>query len=222
LRTEPAGRNSPAGRYGFFLLGTFTNYRKNAMLSDNFMWIPEKGGTQIIGETSDVYFSTKNAFEVSKFAFKVTGAEAAEGQSGSKGKAKFGSFSIDKVVDTASVPLYKACTQATIFPSICLAVRKSGGSFLIYMEYIFRYNQIIGIDWDGGSGSERPKETITFSFKAMGLQYIPQLPDGREGRPQQWSWNVSDQGSATLTIAGIDPPPDFIAGSASSQMSKKS
>lgn len=192
------------------------------MLSDNFMWIPEKSGSQISGETQDSYFLTKNAFEVSKFSFKISGSETAEAQGGggSKGKAKFGAFTIDKVVDTASVPLYKACTQATIFPSICLAVRKSGGSFLIYMQYIFRYNQITGIDWDGGSGQERPTEKITFSFKAMGLQYIQQTATGREGKPQQWSWNTADQGGCTLTIAGIDPPPDFLAGSASVQAMK--
>jgi type VI protein secretion system component Hcp len=193
------------------------------MLSDNFMWIPQKGGTQVCGETTDLYFATKKAFEITKFTFKVEGADAAEGGGpNTKGKGKFGAFSIDKVVDAATVPLYKACTQATIFPSICLAIRKVGGDFLIYMEYIFRYNQITGIDWDGGAGSERPKETITFSFKAMGLQYVAQKPDGTPDRPQQWSWNVSDQGGGgTLVVAGIDPAPDFIDPAASAVAQSK-
>ena len=52
------------------------------MLSDNFMWIPEKSGSQISGETQDSYFLTKNAFEVSKFSFKISGSETAEGQGG--------------------------------------------------------------------------------------------------------------------------------------------
>ena len=113
------------------------------------------------------------------------------------------------------MPLYKACSQATVFPTIILAIRKSGGSNLIYLQYIFRYNQVTGITWSGGSGSERPKETMTFSFKAMGVQYIQQHSDGREGKPQQWSWNTSDQGGCTLEIAGIEPAPSFLTGSGS-------
>ena len=93
-----------------------------------------------------------------------------------------------------------------------LAVRKAGGSNLLYMQYIFRYNQITGVTWDGGAGSERPVESITFIFKAMGVQYIPQNPDGREGTKQTWSWNTADQGSATLEVDGIEKAPSFLSG----------
>ena len=184
------------------------------MLSDNFMWFPQDGGSQIQGETTDSYFSKKGAFELTNFKFDVTGDEATEakGSGASSGKAKFGQFVVTKVVDTASVQLYKACCQATIFPSIMLAVRKPGGSNLLYLQYIFRYNQVVGVDWSGGSGTERPTEEITFSFKAMGVQYIPQMPDGREGTKQQWSWNTANQGSPGLNISGIEGPPSFLSG----------
>lgn len=184
------------------------------MLSDNFMWFPQDGVSQVQGETSDVFFSQIGAFEVSNFKFEVKGDESTE-QKGAKnsGKAKFGNFTITKVVDTASVPLYKALCRATIYPSIMLAVRKAGGSHLLFMQYIFRYNQVLGVNWEGGSGQERPSESITFSFKAMGVQYIPQSSDGREGTKQTWSWNTSDQGSASLEVDGLDgPPPKFLTG----------
>ncbi|MEI9970653.1 MAG: hypothetical protein WDO73_00625 [Ignavibacteriota bacterium] len=71
---------------------------------------------------------------------------------------------------------------------------------------------MIGVDWSGGGGQERPTEQITFIFKAMGVQYIPQLPDGREGTKQQWSWNTSNQGSPGLNISGIEGPPSFLTG----------
>jgi type VI protein secretion system component Hcp len=184
------------------------------MISDNFMWFPQDSGSLIQGETNDAYFSKKGASELSHFSFSISGDEATEARSAgaASGKAKFGSFTVDKVVDTSSVPLYKACCQATIFPSIMLAVRKSGGSNLIYMQYIFRYNQVTGVTWSGGSGQERPTESITFIFKAMGVQYIPQGADGREGTKQQWSWNTSDQGTPTLDIKGIEGPPKFLSG----------
>jgi type VI protein secretion system component Hcp len=186
------------------------------MTGDNFMWFPEKSGSQIHGETTDDWFSKKKAFELINFSFNMTAAEATEGKGAagsSAGKAKFGAFTIDKAVDSASVPLYKACSMGTVFPTIMLAIRKVGGSPLLYLQYIFRYNQVTGITWNGGSGTERPKETLTFSFKAMGVQYIQQMADGREGNKQQWSWNTSDQGGCTLDIKGIEPAPNFLSGS---------
>jgi type VI protein secretion system component Hcp len=184
------------------------------MLSDNFMWFPQESGAQIVGETNDQYFAKKGAFEVTRFKFDIKGDEATEEEgSGNSGKAKFGTFTVDKVVDSSSVPLYKACCRATIFPSIMLAVRKAGGSNLLFLQYIFRYNQVTGVTWDGGSGDERPKESVTFIFKAMGVQYIPQSADGREGARQQWSWNTSDQGSSSLEISGIEAAPKFLSGS---------
>jgi len=184
------------------------------MASDNFMWFPQDGGSPIQGETTDQYFTKKGAFEVSTFKFSLEGEEATEGksQSGSSGKAKFGSFTIEKRVDSASVPLYKACCQATIFPSIMLAVRMQGGSNLLYLQYIFRYNQVVGVEWQGGSAEDRATETVTFIFKAMGVQYIPQGADGKEGTKQQWSWNTSNQGAPGLSISGIEGPPSFLTG----------
>jgi type VI protein secretion system component Hcp len=198
------------------------------MIGDNFLWFPDKTGPQISGETTDDYFSTKHALEVEGFEFGMSSNEATEkgGGAGGKGsapggssssgsaggKAKFGAISIEKKVDSASVPLYKACSLGTIFPTVMLVLRESGGTPLLYLQYIFRYNQITGISWSGGSGDKRPKEKVTFTFKAMGCQYIQQLPNGREGNKQQWSWNTVDQGVSSLTITGIDPPPNFEPG----------
>jgi type VI protein secretion system component Hcp len=189
--------------------------------SDNFMWFPQPGarisekgaGSQIAGETTDNFFKTKGAFEVSNFKFKAQGDQAEKKDTGIyAGKAKFESCEVNKVVDCASTSLYKACCQATIFPSIMLAVRYAGGDQLVFLQYIFRFNQILGISWDGGSGEERPREVITFSFKAMGMQYIPQKPGGKQGVPLYWSWNTAAQTSEDLTISGIDAPPDFLVG----------
>jgi type VI protein secretion system component Hcp len=185
------------------------------MTGDNFMWFPEKGGQKIQGETTDDWFSKRKAFELLSFSFTMTCEESTEakGATGaSAGKAKFGSFTVGKTVDSASVPLYKACSMGTIFPTIMLAIRKAGGSGLLYLQYIFRYSQVTGITWSGGSGSEAPKETMVFSFKAMGVQYIQQQADGREGNRQQWSWNTADQGGSTLDIKGIEPAPNFLSG----------
>lgn len=184
------------------------------MLSDNFMWIGD--GTQVTGETNDDFFCELGAFELIDFKFDITADDTTEssGSGASAGKAKFGKFEVNKSMDSASVPLYKACCSATIFPSIMVAVRKAGGDHLIYLQYIFRYNQITSLTWAGGTGAERPKETLQITFKGMGIQYIAQLPDGRPDRPQYWAWNTANQGAPSLNIPGIAPPPAYLPPSA--------
>jgi type VI secretion system secreted protein Hcp len=189
------------------------------MIGDNFMWFPEKsGGTKVEGETSDTFFAHKKAFELRSFQFTMDNQDAVD--SGSKGsvagRAKFQEFEIEKDVDSASVPLYKACSLGTLIPTVMLAVRKAGGSSLLYLQYIFRYVHVTGITWTGGSGEGRATEKMTLSFKAMGFQYIAQAADGGVGRKQAWSWNTATQndkqGSPSLEIAGIESAPDFLPG----------
>lgn len=188
------------------------------MIGDNFMWFPEKAlqpnsGVVVKGDTTDERFWQRDAFEIKTFGFEIECEESTEGKKAA-GKGKFKKFIIDKVIDSASVPLYKACSLGAIFPTVMLAVRKSGGSPLLYLQYIFRYCQITGITWSGGSGDKLPEEKATLSFKAMGMQYIPQKPDGTEGVKNSWVWNIEDQGSCSLKIKGIDgPDPQYLPGS---------
>jgi type VI secretion system secreted protein Hcp len=187
------------------------------MISDNFMWFPESSGWKAEGESNDAYFASKKAFEISNFSFTMDNKEAVDAPgakgSSSAGKAKFAEFSVDKAVDSASIPLYRACSQGQMIPTIMLAIRKAGGSGLIYLQYIFRYTHVTGITWSGGQGSEGASEKLTFSFKAMGVQYIAQKPDGSQGKRQSWSWNTAVQDDKTsLDMPGLDPAPEFVAG----------
>jgi type VI secretion system secreted protein Hcp len=195
------------------------------MIGDNFMWFPEStGGWKAEGETSDTFFAAKKAFEILNFKFTMDNKETVDapggkGGTGGKpgsaaGKAKFAEFEIDKEVDSASVPLYRACSTGQMIPTIMLAIRKAGGSGLIYLQYVFRYAHVTGITWSGGTGEEGAVEKMTFSFKALGVQYIAQKADGTPGKRQAWSWNTAVQGdksgSPSLDIPGVDPPPDFV------------
>src|ERR1700688_2316209 len=143
------------------------------MAADNFMWFPSAatGGliqannaNKPLGESTDDWFKSKNALEVSGITFGVSQAETTgSGTSGAgAGKAKFEEISIDKNVDLASVPLYVACAAGAHFPTVMLAVRKAGGSPLLYLQYCFRMVFVTSINWNGGSGDEAPRETIKF------------------------------------------------------------
>jgi len=193
-----------------------------ATAADNFLWIPEaaKGGlltgkaAQPEGETTDQWFSAKKAFEVSSFGWGVEQAETTgSGSTGSgAGKAKFKEFTISKAVDLASVPLFNACTAGAHFPHVCVALRKAGGSNLLYLQYIFTQVFVISIHWSGGAGEDAPKEDITFKFGAYSMQYVQQNADGTEGTKQEGSWSAT-QNKDTGKVTGLSDPPAFMPAS---------
>lgn len=192
------------------------------MIGDNFMWFPETNGTRVEGESTDRYFSHKKAFEISSFKFAMDNKEAVDspGRKGSTGsaagKVKFQEFEIEKRVDSASVPLYRACSEGKPFPNVMLAIRRAEGSALVYLQFIFRYVHVTGITWSGGGGEDLAKERMTFNFVAMGVQYIATKADGTQGKRQSWSWNTITQdgkpGIASLDIKDVEAPPEFVPG----------
>jgi type VI secretion system secreted protein Hcp len=191
------------------------------MAADNFLWFPEaaKGGlltgksSQPEGETTDSWFSKKKALEVLSLSFGVSQSETTgSGSTGAAaGKAKFDEFTIEKGVDLASVPLYSACVAGAHFPSVMLAVRKAGGSNLLYLQYIFRMVFVTNISWNGGGGDEAPRETVKFKFGAMGIQYIAQKADGTEGTKMQGMWSATSN-KPSLDVAGLSAAPSFLDG----------
>jgi len=194
------------------------------MAADNFLWFPEaaKGGllvgkaTKPEGETTDAWFGKKLAMEVSSISFGVSQAETSgSGSTGAgAGKVKFDEFSIEKNVDLASVPLYNACTAGAHYPSVMLAIRKAGGSNLLYLQYIFRMVFVTNIGWSGGDGEAAPKETIKFKFGGMGIQYIQQNADGTQGTKMAGLWSTAAN-KPTLDVEGLPAAPPFLLGAQS-------
>lgn len=192
------------------------------MAADNFLWFPSPatGGlltgkaSQPEGETTDNWFSKKKALEVLSVGFGVAQPETVGSGStgGGAGKAKFEEFSVEKAVDLASVPLYQACTAGAHFPSVMLAIRKAGGSNLLYLQYIFEMVFVTGINWSGGGGEEAPRETVKFKFGAMGIQYIQQKADGTEGTKMTGLWSAVTN-TPTLNVPGNPAAPPFLDGS---------
>lgn len=192
------------------------------MAADNFLWFPDAatGGTWVQGkatkpegETTDDVFTAKKALEILSFSMGVTQAETTgSGTTGaSAGKAKFDEFSIEKFVDQASAPLYNACTGGAHFPSVMLAIRKAGGSPLLYLQYIFREVFVTNISWSGGGGEEGFKETIKFKFGALGIQYIQQLPDGTQGKKLAGAWSTTSN-TSSLNVPGLTTPaPNYLS-----------
>lgn len=189
------------------------------MSADNFMWFPDsaKGGllsgksAKPEGETTDAWFSKKKALEVKNFTFGLEHSETTQsGTTGSAaGRVKFNEFAFSKSVDLSSVPLYQACAAGAHFPSVMLAIRKAGGSNLLYLQYMFRQVFIVSIGWSGGGGDELPGEDVKFRFGAFGIRYVQQLPDGTEGTKMEAAWSVVENKN-TLEVAGLPAAPPFL------------
>jgi type VI protein secretion system component Hcp len=131
------------------------------------------------------------------------------------GDLKFENLEFEKYVDSASAPLYRACSEGTPIPTIMMAIRKAGGDPLRYLQYIFRDNRVTKISWKGGG--DRARESFTISFKAMGMQYIQQKSDGSQEKPKSWSWNVvalgeEGKGAASLNFGRLPAAPEFLPG----------
>ena len=192
------------------------------MAGDNFLWFPEaaKGGlltgksSQPEGETTDTWFAKKKALECKSFSFGASQAETSgSGSTGAgAGKVKFEEFTVEKAVDLASVPLYQACCAGAHVPSVMLAIRKAGGSNLLYIQYCFRMVFVTNVAWSGGGGEEAPNETVKFKFGAMGIQYIQQKADGTEGTKMQGLWSAVIN-KPTLEVSGLGGNPTFLDGS---------
>ncbi len=190
------------------------------MPADNFLWFPKAavGGLlsdkaqQPKGESSDAWFSKKGALEILSISFGITQADTAGSATtgAGAGRAKFDEFSIEKAVDLSSVPLYNACAAGAHFPDVMVAIRKPGGSNLLYLQYIFRMVFVTNISWSGGSGDEAPKETVKFKFGAMGIQYQQQDATGQaKGSPIPAYWSTATNKNS-LIVPGLPSPESFL------------
>jgi len=157
------------------------------------------------------------------FAPKGKGGGGGGGGSvgGARGKASLGSLTITKFLDSASTDFYKFCSTGDVIPTLNVAIRKSGGDRLMYLQYCFRANQVTSVAWSGGEGSQRPTENLTIEFKAMAMAYYRQSSGASletdwnvddPGAYHEWRWNVTQTGEQqkTLIINGQDVSDPFL------------
>jgi type VI secretion system Hcp family effector len=181
------------------------------------MWFPEaaKGGmlkgnaSKPKGESTDDYFSKKNALEVksaSGFGLEMQDTTGSGQQGSGGGKVKFGEMQVKKLIDLASVPLFEAAAAGAHFPTVNLAFRKSGGEKLLYLQFIFRQVYVKKIDFD--CQEENTEETVTFTYNALGMRYVQQKADGTAGTGLETSWSTS-LNNPTMGVAGLTGSPTF-------------
>jgi type VI secretion system Hcp family effector len=141
------------------------------------------------GESSDAWFKQVKAFEVYHYEFGAT--RDASGESPTKNDAEFGTLSITKDVEKATVRFFRACTEETEFPTAILVSRTAGGDPFMYLQYVLRGVKVTSVNWShdaGTHGTDRPDEVVQLQFTGMGAQYTQQKADGTIGGFKRWAW----------------------------------
>ena len=130
----------------------------------------------IVGPSTDK--THKQDIEIDSFSFGASNPGQTSGSGA--GRARVGSFTITKSVDSSSPSLLRAAREDEAFRDATLFFsRKAGGEQQNYLEFKFT-NLIVSSVFDGqSSGGDRPTEQVTFNFQQVEETYISQ--NGKAG-----------------------------------------
>lgn len=126
--------------------------------------------------------SAKGLFEVEDFSFDIEQVLSIGSQSSGAGAGKvtFNPFSITRKIDRSSPDFFSMACSGTSFSRVTLGARKAqGGSSAggVYLVFQFKLVAVKTLSWS--YDDEAPKETITFEYGGLLIQYSLQLPTGK-------------------------------------------
>jgi type VI secretion system secreted protein Hcp len=138
------------------------------------------------------YPANSNLFEIEDYSFDVEQTLNIGGQSSGTGAGKisFHPIHITRKTDKASPIFFQMACSGTAFQSVVLALRKSAGgatSGEIFLKFTFKLVAVKTIAW--AQSDEAPKETVTFEYGGMVIEYWQQKPDGSMGTKVVDGWN---------------------------------
>ncbi len=150
--------------------------------------------SQGLFEVEDYSFDTEQTFNLSS---QSTGIGA--------GKITFNPFSITRKIDKASPTMFQMSCNGKAFADVALGMRKSAGadsSGMFFLRFDFKLVGVKTISY--AHDDESPKETITFVYGALIMQYCQQNNNGTPGTVFPAGWNQQKNVAATPTtvIAG--------------------
>ena len=131
-------------------------------------------------------------FEVEDYSFDIEQVLNIGSQSSGAGAGKitFNPFSITRKIDIVSPLLFQdACTGSPI-KNMALGLRKSTGgksAGVFFLVFTFKLVAVKTISW--AHDDESPKETITFEYGGLVVQYAQQKADGSLLPPIVRGWN---------------------------------
>ncbi len=132
--------------------------------------------------------------EIESFSWGVSNTATVGSQSGgiSSGKANIGAFTIVKAVDKASPNLMLASCDGSHLKSATVTFRKSTGSsgpkpfeILKFHECMVSSYQMTGVT----GGDDTPRETVSFEFGKVEMEYYAQKSDGSTSKAGNTGWD---------------------------------
>jgi type VI secretion system secreted protein Hcp len=121
-------------------------------------------------------------FEIEDYSFDIEQTLSIGSQStgAGTGRVQFNPFSITRKIDRASPIFFKMACAGKSFNTVGLGLRKSAGndaSGVMYLAFTFKLVAVKTVSW--AHDDEAPKETVTFEYGGIVVQYAPQEPSGK-------------------------------------------
>jgi type VI secretion system secreted protein Hcp len=131
-------------------------------------------------------------FEVEDYSFDIEQTlNIGSASSGAgAGKITFNPFSITRKVDRASPIFFQMACSGKSFMTVGLGIRKSAGnqaSGVMFLAFTFKLVAVKTVSW--AHDDEAPKETVTFEYGGLAIQYAIQDPDGKLSTVIPGGWN---------------------------------
>jgi type VI secretion system secreted protein Hcp len=131
-------------------------------------------------------------FEVEDYSFDIEQVLNIGSQStgAGAGKVTFNPFSITRKIDCASPVFFEMACSGKSFQTFGLGLRKSAGnqaSGVMFLAFTFKLVAVKTVSW--AHDDESPKETVTFEFGGLAIQYAMQKPDGGLDAVIPGGWN---------------------------------
>ena len=195
------------------------------MAIDSYMAFKDSAGNWLKAESQvDMSKSTESLwtsapkpddgclFEVEEYNFDVEQTLNLSSQSSGAGAGKitFNPFSITRPIDKSSPTFYKMACNGSTFTNVILYLRKSLGvgasaadvSGGVFLRFDFKLVAVKTISWAHDETS--PKETLSFEYGALMMQYAQQDPTGKLGAAIGAGWNrirnvYDDQPATAIT-----------------------
>ncbi|MEI6267460.1 MAG: type VI secretion system tube protein Hcp [Methylococcaceae bacterium] len=144
------------------------------------------------GEATDSAHS--EWLEISSFGFGVSQPTSSPGGTlGNQARADFHVFSVSKPICSASIDLLQHCAKGTEIAKMELEVCQASDKKICYWKFEFEHVTVQSVSI-GVGGSDRPMESVTFSYNLVKYTYKP-IKDGAEGTavgPKGWDLTKND------------------------------
>jgi type VI secretion system secreted protein Hcp len=133
-----------------------------------------------------------NLFEIEDYSFDIENTLGIGSQSTGvgTGRCQFNPFSITRKIDRASPIFFRMACSGKSFRTVGLGLRKQAGneaSGVMYLSFTFKLVAVKTVSW--AHDDEAPKETVTFEYGGVIVQYAPQESSGRLGKIIPGGWN---------------------------------